>query len=116
MDARLVNPRDRDVAAIVAASAPIRSGRALMVATERMAVQSVLWRVSQQARRSWSELRPPVRASAVGTTLLAAVGVHLAVSVAAGRPAGWLWLIVPALVATTGALLVASSPARRADP
>jgi hypothetical protein len=42
-----------------------------------------------------------------GVTILAAVAVHIALVGVVVRPVSWYWLIIPALFAAAGALLVA---------
>ena len=58
---------------------------------------------------TWRELGTSTQRVAVGLMLVVAAVVHLAFTIATATPQGWLWLILPGLCLTTGAIVLASS-------
>lgn len=76
---------------------------------------SVVWQAAGESRaatlfgrqsRRWLELTPMERSMAVGAALLAAAASHVGLMVTHDRPAGWLWLVPPAIAASIGLLLM----------
>lgn len=75
------------------------------------AIARLATRVGRAARtsRTLGAARPVARAAQrnLGVTILAAVATHVALVGAIGRPVSWYWLIIPAVFAAAGALLIA---------
>ena len=53
------------------------------------------------------------RYQSIGSVLLTAVGVHLALTIAQGPRQGWFWMVVPGIVAAFAAVLLTASRAGR---
>lgn len=88
------------------------SATVAMVDRVRLAVRSAIahsrssaW--LRQRRDTWIAAPWPRRRLMSGIVLLVAAGVHVALMLVAGDPAGSFWLIVPALAACIGALGIA---------
>lgn len=60
---------------------------------------------------SWRSAHWSARRRTLGLLLLTAVAVHGALAVWVDRPAGWIWTIVPGLIAAIAVLLLLSSTA-----
>src|SRR5687767_13454796 len=60
----------------------------------------------RQRRDTWVATPWPRRRRVSGVVLLVAAIVHVVLVIAAGDPAGWFWLIVPALAASVGVLAI----------
>src|SRR5688500_4287167 len=60
----------------------------------------------RQYREAWIAAPWPRRRLVSGIVLLVAAVVHVVLVRAAGDPAGWFWLIVPALAASVGVLAI----------
>lgn len=69
-----------------------------------MAAQRASW-----LREAWGGLPRASRRHAIGTALLAGVATHIGLTAWQELPAGWLWLLVPALIAGIGALCLLAS-------
>lgn len=61
---------------------------------------------------AWRAMATGERCRATGVTLMTASAVHLVLTVLNHVPAGWMWLIVPAVAFAQGALLIAASGPR----
>lgn len=56
------------------------------------------------------------RRRALGLVLITAALVHSGLTAVNHLPAGWMWLVAPAMAFAEGAVLLAASGARAADP
>lgn len=65
--------------------------------------------IAQRTFGRWHGLAWTQQRLMLGMTLLIAVGVHLGLRIWQEPDPGWLWLILPAIAAAIGALLVAGS-------
>jgi len=119
----------RQLARLTAAASPDETGVASLVESSAAigAVDRVLGLVVASARTSviagaaamrwaaWRGQHPVDRTRNTGIALLAAAGVHMALSFWQRPVAGWLWLVAPALAAAFGALMVCA-PSRGLSP
>jgi hypothetical protein len=72
------------------------------------------WAVASEtatALRSWSNQWQawPARYQSIAIALLAAVTIHVALTVANGMRPGWYWMIIPGLAATLAVVILAGS-------
>ncbi len=77
------------------------------------------WLASQAGRalttitRNFSSEPRQSQYQAIGVCLLAAVAAHVVLTLSNGPRPGWFWAVIPAMVATFAALLVAGSRSSR---
>ncbi|MGH9386157.1 MAG: hypothetical protein ACRD2N_17920 [Vicinamibacterales bacterium] len=64
------------------------------------------------ATRLWSDVPSEVRLPAIGLALIVAATVHVSLVVWHERPAGWLWVMLPALAVLTGTLSIVFAGSR----
>lgn len=57
----------------------------------------------------WRSMPLAARRRFIGIVLAVAAMAHVAVNITAGAPVGWLWLIIPGIVAAIGTLFIAAS-------
>ena len=81
----------------------MRAGRAAMVSSRAAAI-------GRATTVSWGHAAWPARRRALGLCLLVAVATHVMLVGAVHFPVGWLWLILPGIVAMVGIILVLSAP------
>ena len=65
-------------------------------------------RVAEMANQAigwWTSHRLSERRTSIGIAAMTGAAVHVALVAAQQPPPGWLWLVLPALAATTGAML-----------
>jgi len=77
----------------------------LAAAWQRSRLRGVV--VGQVAR--WRRSSPVAAAANGAKVLIVATIVHLGLSLASHRPAGWLWLVVPAMAGASAAVLFLAS-------
>ncbi|HYE87907.1 MAG TPA: hypothetical protein VEA16_16200 [Vicinamibacterales bacterium] len=86
------------------------------------AVVQVVWRAAAQSRSArsaaalrqrWDGLGVDAQRTAIGMALVMAGLTNVAVTAASDHPAGWLWIAPPAIAASIGAVLLASSTSPR---
>ena len=71
--------------------------------------------IVRAAAASWRHAAWAARRRTVGLCLLVAVTTHVLLVGALRPPAGWLWLILPGVVAVVGLVLLAASAAPSAE-
>lgn len=109
---RLTSPESVDetgVALVLARSTAVRSVDRIVNGLEASARTSVFAAWWLGRRTSWLNQSPVARERQIGVFLMTAAIVHLALSMAQGHPAGWLWLVVPAVAAAAGAPMACAS-------
>ena len=95
--------------AILRSSAIVRAVSRVIEAVERAARQSSSQRLWLELTGAWRRADRAVRLQSIGTALVTAVVVHIALLL--GRPLpGWRGLVVPAIALAQGLLLLAASP------
>jgi hypothetical protein len=68
------------------------------------------------AAARWAGLSRTQRHRALGLMLMIAATVHCGLTLLNRLPAGWMWLIVPAIAFVQGAVLIAASSSTAPDP
>lgn len=105
------------VVATIESSVVVRAAERVLTLARLAAGSSRAAAVTARAATAWTRLAPPEQHFAGGVTLLAAVAVHVFLTVRHGVPAGWWWLILPGMAAASGLLLaLASAQAGRKSP
>lgn len=110
--ARLTEPEQRDdrrVSAVLNGSAAVALVTGAVRRLSRTAEMSQANAIAQRAFNRWQSLAWMRQRARLGTVLLVAVGVHLALRIWQEPDPGWLWLIVPATAAAIGVLLIVGS-------
>lgn len=64
---------------------------------------------TRRLREAWLGFSQASRRGVIGTVLLTGVATHVGMTAWQELPAGWLWLLVPALAAGAGALCLLAS-------
>ncbi len=116
---------DRRVASLLAprpgepADAYLMSS-AVFRAIDRITRHGQMWWSTSDARRTaaatgrtWSGYSWAVRYRAIGSVLLGAVGVHVALTMIQGPRPGWFWLVIPGMVFAFSLLLLVVSASTR---
>lgn len=92
---------------------------ALVSAMDRLTLRLQEWWMASDVRRR-AELaveafgdRWPRRYQSIAVAILAAVSVHVLLTVANGPRPGWFWLVLPAMAMTFGVLLLMGSTAEK---
>ncbi len=80
-------------------------------AADRAVAHSTAARWLRQARERWRQLPHGLQQRAGGVALLTAAVVHVALALWRQTPPGWLWLVIPALSAAVGVVLLMASTA-----
>ena len=106
-----VGPDEAGVAGVIESSATITAVARVLSHLQVAAHTSVIAMAWSAQWTAWREQSPADRTRSTGVAFLAAAGVHLGLSLWRRPVAGWLWLVVPALAAAFGALMVVA-PAR----
>jgi hypothetical protein len=101
-------PRYGNVIAIVERSALARGGRRVIEFVERASQASRAGRTTRELAAGWRALGQPAHLHAIGTMLIAAVAVHLAITVVHRVPPGWMWLVIPGIALVQGVVLLAA--------
>lgn len=70
---------------------------------------SAIARAANEQAGEWHRQHPASRYAALGAAMLIAVATHLVLMVLQGPHPGWYWLLLPAIAAVFGALLLAAS-------
>lgn len=70
---------------------------------------SATGRTLQTITGEWQRQNWAARYEAVAVALLAAAAVHVVLTVISGPRPGWFWLILPALAAAVGIVIIAGS-------
>lgn len=125
---RGVEDADRRVAAALAPVRTDAADRYVQASRTVMALDHATrrlrdWWLASESRRVLSLVYGSVagapfvaRCRALAMALLIAVIAHVALTLMQGPRPGWFWLVIPAMVATFAALLLAASqPSRSAD-
>ena len=99
-------PRYANVIAIVERSALARGGRRVIEFVERASRASRAGTATRQFATVWQGLAPAAHLHAIGTMLIAAVAVHLAVTATRQVPPGWMWLVIPGIAMAQGVVLL----------
>lgn len=85
-------------------------------------VVHAVWRAAATSRaaavvldlqRDWSARPRAAHRVAIGVLLIAAAATNLVLAAANQRPAGWLWIVPPAIAASIGGLLLISANGAR---
>lgn len=65
--------------------------------------------------RAWRRMDRGQRRRAIGVALVTAAAIHCALTALDQVPAGWMWLVLPAIAVAEGVVLVAASGPSTAD-
>lgn len=96
--------------AILESSLLIRAAGGALTAIRRAAEDATLLAPARNVTVTWRELAVPARQYACGVTLIVAAATYTGLALWKQDPPGWVWMVVPALAAVIGGVLVASVP------
>ena len=100
---------ERRVAAVIESSVLIELLARPLGHLRHAAASSRVAMVAARIATEWTRLTTGEQRFAGGVALLAAVAVHLGLTVWHEIPAGWLWLMVPGTVTAAGCILLLAS-------
>lgn len=97
---------DRRVATVIESGVIFGAADRLMERAWRGASHSVVVAAAGRIGAFWTGLAKPAQRLALGLMLIVAVATHLVFTVVTEVPGGWQWLILPALCAAAGGVIV----------
>lgn len=103
------DPADRRVIRVIEASLLFGLADRAVARAWRAAASSAVVALAVKFAAVRREVPAPQQRFTAGWALLVAVATHLALMLTGPVPPGWLWLLVPGILAAAGLLLVAAS-------
>ena len=100
---------DRHVVRVIEASRVFGAADRVLTSVRLAARSSRIVSLATRAATVWQAWPLSLQRQASGAALLAAVVVHVGLTMWHEVPPGWFWLILPGFIAAIGALLLAAS-------
>jgi len=98
---------DRRVAGVIRSSVLFSTAHRALAAVWRAAEGSLVVNTLSQWAGEWSGLDASRQRLMIGAMLIMAAVTHVVLTLATLTPPGWIWLVLPGMVAASGTLLVA---------
>ena len=98
-----------DLVSVADSSIAVRGAERMLAIARRAAMSSRLAGYAATSAAEWRHWPSGAQRFGAGITLLAAVAVHVGLTLWVQPPPGFFWLIVPGLAAAAGMLLVLAS-------
>jgi uncharacterized membrane protein HdeD (DUF308 family) len=109
------DPVDEQVVALLASSALVRrADRAAQLAAKEIRSSAVADTL-RRAAAAWSVVTAARRRFSIGLTLVVSSVVNVGLTTATGSVPGWLWMVIPGLAATIGAVMMVFGAAAREE-